>query len=122
MAVVTRDRVQVIHSSIVAASDTDVQISPSIPNGQVWQIQRIIFADHAINDGISGGFQVDFGIGSNREILLAAYLMGNTIAVDIKRTFTGNGTNVFRYIRKNNSIVSKDMFLMVEGFKRIGDL
>ena len=39
------------------ASDTDIETSPAIPNGQVWQIQRIIFADNAINDGLSGGFQ-----------------------------------------------------------------
>jgi hypothetical protein len=122
MAIIARDRVQTIHNNIVTANTTDVESSPAIPLGQVWQISRIIFADQGINDGLSGGFQVDFGTGGSREIILAAYLLGNTIAININRTFTGDGINVFRYIRENISPTDKKMFIMVEGFKRIGDL
>lgn len=118
---ISRERVQVIHNNAVAATTTNVASSPIIPNGQIWQISRITFADKSINDGLSGGFQIDFGSGGSREIIGSAYLTGNTIVLTINRTFMGDGSAVFRYIRVNNSSVSKDMFLMIEGFKRIGD-
>lgn len=118
---IVRDRIQTIHNNSIAVGN-DIQTSPVIPTGQVWQITRIIFADKAINDGMSGGFQVDFGTGSTREIIMASYLLGNTIAMTINKTFTGDGVKVFRYIRTNNGAMAKDMFLMVEGFKRIGDI
>lgn len=116
-----RERIQIIHNGSIAPGN-DIQLSPVIPADQVWHVTRIIFADKAINDGMSGGFQVDFGSGGTREIILSAYLLGNTIAVDVSRDFTGDGVAVFRYIRSNNAVVSKELFLMVEGFKRIGDI
>ena len=122
MAKISRDRVQVIHDDAVSAGSVDVLTSPIIPNGQIWQITRIIMADKAINDGISGGFLVDFGSGGTREILTAAYLLGNTMIVPISKVFAGDGVKRFRFIRENNAAIAKKMFLMVEGFKRIGDI
>lgn len=118
---IQRSRVQVIHNNAIPAG-INVESSPIVPSGQTWQITRIIFADNAIDDGLSSGFQVDFGSGGTREILAAAYLLGNTLIVPINRTFTGDGSAVFRYIRENKSVSTKDMFLMIEGFKRIGDI
>ena len=118
MAAIPRDRIQIIRNNSIAVG-TDVQSSPVVPSGQEWHITRIIFADKGIDDGLSGAFQVDFGSGGSREILMAAYLTGSTLALDINRTFTGDGSAVFRYIRVNNAAVAKDMFLMVEGFKRL---
>jgi len=121
MAIIARDRIQIVHNGSIP-NGIDVQNSPIIPTGQRWHISRIIFADKGINDGLSGGFQVDFGSGGSREILASAYLTGNTIILDINRTFTGDGVKLFRYIRVNEAAVSKEIFLMVEGFKRFGDV
>lgn len=120
MTITSRDRIQIVYREAIAPG-IDVQSSTVIPSGQIWHVTRIIFADHSVNDGISGGFQVDFGSGGSRDIVLAGYLTGNTIAIDINRSFTGDGSAVFRYIRENNSATDKKMFLMAEGFKRIGD-
>ena len=120
MTKIARERIQTIYQNAITGTDT--QSSPSIPTGQIWQVSRIIFADKGINDGLSGAFLVDFGSGGSREVIAAAYLTGNTIVLPIDRTFLGDGSKVFRFIRVNNSVVSKEMFLMVEGFKRIGDV
>ena len=117
---ISRDRVQIIHDNSIPTGN-DVQLSPIIPDGEIWQVSKITFADKAINDGLSGGFQVDFGAGGSFEILQSAYLVGDTLVVNINRVFTGDGAKTFRFIRANNSAVPKEMFLMVEGFKRIGD-
>lgn len=118
---IARNRIQIIHGNSIPVGN-DIQTSAVVPDGQVWQITHITFADKAINDGMSGGFQVDFGTAGSREIIMAAYLLGNTISVPIKRTFTGDGIKVFRFIRTNAAAVAKEMFLLVEGFKRIGDI
>jgi len=119
MAVIDRERVQVVHAGSISVG-TNIENSPVIPVDQRWHITRLIFADKGINDGMSGGFQVDFGSGGSREILASAYLTGETVIISINRTFTGNGSALFRYIRVNNAAVPKELFLMVEGFKRIG--
>jgi hypothetical protein len=121
MAIISRDPIQVVYDSSISPG-VDVQSSPVIPNGEKWEITRVIFADKAINDGMSGGFQLDFGSGGSREIIFAAYLLGQTQCLEINKIFVGDGSAVFRYIRENNAAVAKKMFVMVEGFKRIGDI
>ena len=118
---INRSRVQLIHENAIP-SGIDLQTSPAIPAGQTWQITRIIFADKSIGDGLSGGFKVDWGSGSTFEVLAAAYLEGNTIDLPINKVFTGDSVKHFRLIRQNNSAPNKEMFIMVEGFQRIGDL
>ncbi len=117
MALISRDRVQKIYDDeIIPGLDIQTLV---IPDGESWQITRLIFADKAINDGLSGGFQVDFGTGGTREHIAAAYLLGGTVALDIKRCFLGDGIKEFRFIRENNAAVNKKMYLLAEGFKRL---
>jgi hypothetical protein len=115
-----RERVQLIYND--AISGTDIQLSPVIPAGQKWQVGRIIFADKNIGDNISGGFQIDWGSSGAWEVVFAGYLTGATHCIEIKQIFEGDGTKRLRMIRQNNSPTAKEMFLMVEGNKRIGDL
>jgi len=118
---ISRDRVQVVYNNEVAPTSVVIETSPIIPAGQSWQISRVIFGDRAIGDGMSGGFQVDWGNGGSWEVIAAAWLTGNTMEFKVNRAFTGDGVKKFRYIRLNKSASSKEMFLMAEGFKRIGD-
>ena len=116
MPVISRDRVQVVHEGSIIPGP-DIKQSPIIPAGETWMISRIIFADGGIGDGISGAFRVDYG---TTDILLAAYLTGNTMAIEINREFTGDGAKRFRFIRVNHSAEDRSMVIIVEGRKKIG--
>lgn len=122
MTKVNRDRIHVVKKGNVTTLTTDTALSAVPPSGRIWHIKRITFADESINDGLSGFFEVDWGIGGTREVIAQAYLEGNTFTFDIDRTFVGDGSMLFRYKRTNPSASNKKMFLMVEGFKRIGDI
>ena len=89
--------------------------------GEVWQISRLTYGDMSKNDSKSGTFLVDFGVDGARDVLAIAYLSGNTMVIDINRTFTGDGTKVFRFIRTNQANPAKAMLIFMEGFKRIGE-
>jgi len=122
MTKVNRDRIHIVKKGIVTAGDTDTHLTIAPPVGRIWHIKRKTFADESINDGLSGFFEVDWGIGGSREVLAQAYLAGNTFTFHIDRTFLGDGSKLFRLKRTNPSGSNKKMFLMVEGFKRIGDI
>ena len=120
MATISRDRIQIIHETEVSAGE-DIQ-ETIVPNGEVWQIKRITFADVSLNNNNAGLFKVDFGTPLVRDVLAVAYLTGNTKIVSIDRTFKGDGTKVFRLIRESQSNPSKKMLIYMERFKRIGDI
>lgn len=121
MAVISRERIQIIYENELSVGE-DIQVSDIVPVGEVWQIRRITFADVSINNNNAGLFKVDYGVDGARDILAVAYLTGNTIAICIDRTFTGDGTKRFRLIREVQSNPAKKMLIYMEGFKRIGDI
>ena len=116
-----RNRIQIIYENELSAGE-DIELSDIVPDGEVWQIKRITFADVSINNNNAGLFKVDYGSGTDRDILAVAYLTGNTIVIPIERTFTGDGVNHFRFIREVQSPPAKKMLIYMEGFKRIGDI
>lgn len=116
---ISRERIQLIYEDELAATE-DIQTVP-VPVGEVWQISRLTYGDMSKNDSKSGTFLVDFGVDGARDVLAIAYLSGNTMVIDINRTFTGDGTKVFRFIRTNQSNPAKAMLIFMEGFKRIGE-
>ena len=122
MTKINRDRIHIVKKGNVTAGTTDIDLSHVPAANRVWHIKRITFGTTAINDGLSDWFEVDWGIGGTREVLIQAFLTGNTFTFPIDRVFEGNGSNLFRLKRKNNSASDKNMFIMMEGFKRIGDV
>ena len=121
---IIRSRIHVVLKGNVTANLTDIHTTIAVPAAKIWHIKRITFGTTAINDGLSDHFEVDWGIGvqSNREVLIQAFLLGNSWTFPIDRTFHGDGTDVFRLKRTNNSSTDKKMFILFEGFKREGDL
>ena len=117
-----RDRIHIVKKGNVAAATTETDLSAVVPASKSWHIKRITFGDESINDGLSGFFEVDWGIGATREVLSQGFLMGNTFVFLIDRSFQGDGSKLFRFKRTNPSASAKKMFLMIEGFKREGDL
>ena len=122
MAKTDRSRIHIVKKGNVAAATTDTQLSIVVPSNKCWHIKRITFGDEAINDGLSGHFEIDWGIGGTREVISQGFLMGNTFVFNIDRTFDGDGSKLFRFKRTNPSASAKKMFIMFEGFKREGDL
>lgn len=122
MTKVDRDRIHIVKKGTVTAGTTDTHLSTVVPAARSWHIKRITFADESINDGLSGFFEVDWGIGATREVIAQAFLTGNTFVFNIDRSFDGDGSKLFRLKRTNPSASDKKMFLMFEGLKRIGDL
>ncbi len=121
MTTIVRDRIEIIEESDIGGNTEDIQ-THIIPAGEKWQIKRITFADiKQPSNQWSGSFKVDFGVDLDRELLMVAYLLGQTISLDINRVFVGNGTKGFRVIRDNLGAQSKPMFVFVEGFKRNSD-
>lgn len=98
-----------------------IDLMTAIPNEEIWQVSWALFSDKNIGDNISGGFALEWGSGGEWEVIHIGFLTGNIHRLDINRSFTGNGTKRFRIIRQNNSAVNKDMLVVLEGFKRIGD-
>ena len=121
MAVISRDRIQIIYDNELSMGE-DIQLSDIIPDGEVWQIKRITFGDVSLNNNNAGLFKVDYGVDGNRDILAVAYLTGNTKVICIDRSFTGDGFKRFRLIREVQSNPAKRMLIYMEGFKRIGDI
>lgn len=119
MTIISRDYVLFNEDSDVSANSISVFQAPVQPNGEVWQILRIIFADKNIGDNISGGFLVDFGTGGTREIIAQAFLTGDTCDKSFQRETTGDGVKRLRIIRENNSLAAKKMVCMVEAIKKI---
>lgn len=124
MATTSRDLIQQVYRSNIAAGTTDIQVVGTPPAGERWQVSRVIFADEGINDGLSGAFAVDWGTGpaASRQIITATHLTGNTYCEHLSQVLLGDGTNELRVIRKNNGATPKEMVIILEGFKRIGDL
>ena len=104
------------------ANGINIQTSAPIPLGEIWQIQRVIFADMSLNDTKSGVYKVDFGVDGDRAIIGAAYLTGDTQVLDYSLALVGDGLKVFRFIRESQSSPAKRMMILMTGFKRIGDI
>lgn len=118
-----RTRVQIKFDTTVAAGVTDTQLSAIVPSGEVWNLQRIIFAHADSGNNISGGFQVDWGdAGGGWEFLYGAYLTGSTYEIIVGRDFVGDGTKRLRCIRQNldPAGAAKRMTLLIEAFKKLG--
>jgi hypothetical protein len=96
----------------------DVEDKPPIPAGEVWCINRVVFADQADGALKSGGFMLEYGNGTTWDFIAAAWLTGNTIEFKIDRDFTGDGTNHFRVTRQNTGSAAKRMTVWVEGFTK----
>ena len=122
MTKTNRDRIHIVKKGNVTAATTDTDLTNVPAANKLWHIKRITFGTTAVNDGLSDWFEVDWGIGGTREVIAQAFLMGNTWTFPIDRVFDGDGTNLFRLKRQNNSAVDKKMFILFEGFKRNGDL
>lgn len=122
MAKKDRNRIHIVKKGNVTAGDTDIDLTNVIPAAKVWHLKRITFGSTALDDGLSDWFEIDWGIGGTRETIIQAMLRGNTFTFDINRVFQGDGTNLFRIKRQNNSAANKKMFVMIEGFKREGDV
>lgn len=119
MPTISRERIELIYEDEVIKNSVDIKAT-IIPDGEVWQIKRVTFADAAAPSNLqSGKFKVDFGAG---QTVAVAYLIANTIVIPVNRTFTGDGIKELRVLRENNDNQDKFMFAMVEGFKRIGDI
>jgi len=121
MAVISRERIQIVHEEKLAVGE-DIQLSDIVPPGEVWQVKRITFGDVSITNNNAGLFKVDYGVDGDRDILAVAYLTGNTIVIPINRGFAGDGIKQFRFIREVQSNPAKKMLIFMEGFKRTGDL
>ena len=119
---INRDRIHIVRKGNVTAGATDTHLTIAPPANRVWHIKRITFGTTSINDGLSDWFEVDWGIGGTREVLAQAFLMGSTFTFPIDRTFQGDASKLFRLKRENNSTSNKKMFILFEGFKRIGDI
>jgi len=112
----SRDRLQFVYESQITKNDLQTE-SEIIPDGEIWQIKRITFADLAQpQNNWAGSFKVVFG----DDTLAIAYLLGNTLSIDINRTFTGDGVLDLITTRENLGNTDKRMSVMIEGFKRIG--
>jgi hypothetical protein len=118
---IQRTKIQILHESDVGIGVTTNE-STAIPDGESWQINRVIFGDMSLNDTKTGIFKVDFGDDTAREILAMAYLTGNTMIFDVNKTFIGDGTKTFMFYRESQSNPAKKMFILMQGFKRIGDI
>ena len=116
---VSRNKVVFNEDGDVPSSNFTIFEAPITPNGETWQITRIIFADKNMGDNISGGFLVDYGSGGTREVVAQAFLTGNTLDLPMQVTFTGDGVNRLRIIRENNSLTPKKMIAMVIAIKRL---
>ncbi len=120
MTIVSRDRIEIVVEGEVGGNEVDTN-TVIIPDTEIWQIERITFADvKEPSNNWSGKFKVDFGAVGSRELIGAVFLFGSTIPLDIRRVFQGNGIKEIRIIRENLGNQAKEMFVFVEGFKRIG--
>jgi len=116
---VTRNKVVFNEDSDVPSSNFTIFSAPITPDGETWQIQRILFADKNMGDNISGGFIVDYGSGVTRDVVAQAFLTGNTLDLPMQETVTGDGVKRLRIIRENNSLTPKKMIAMVIAIKRL---
>ena len=91
-------------------SDLDI-----IPNGQVWEINKIIFSDQGIGDNKSGEFLVEFGT----SIIARGFVSGSIIEINVDKSYMGDGIKRFRITRTNNSSLEKNMLVSIEGIKRL---
>lgn len=119
MTTISRSAVLFNIDTDVNSLSIDVFSAPIQPNGETWQITRIIFADKNIGDNISGGFLVDYGSGATRTIIAQAFLTGNTLDLKMQTLTLGNGSDRLRIIRENNSLSAKKMVCMVSAFKKL---
>lgn len=113
---ISRTRVVFNVNNSVASNNFDIFQAPIIPNGETWQITRVLFADFNTGDNRSGGFLVDYGSSDPREIIAQAYLTGNTIDLSLQTLVVGDGIKRLRIIRENNSSQSKKLVAMVVAF------
>lgn len=115
-----RDAFVINQDDDVAATTTDnFNYTPTIPDGEVWQIQRVVFADEGINDGLSSFYRVDFGTGAVRKKIMHAHLTGNTIESWPMMDLKGDGDKKIRLTRTNASSSSKQMIATVWVIKKL---
>ena len=115
---ITRESFRVIFDDNVGTTPT-INTSAPVPNGEAWTIQRVIFGDRNVGDNKSGGFKFEFGNGGSLEVITLAWLTGQTKEIIINKQFEGDGVKQFRATRVNGSPAPKNMFVIIEGFKRL---
>lgn len=108
-----------VEDNVAASTTVNFNYTPTIPDGEIWQIQRVVFADEGINDGLSSFYRCDFGTGAIRKKLMHAHLTGNTIDSPMRVDITGDGTKNLRITRINNSIASKQMIATIWVVKKL---
>lgn len=120
MPIQTRDEIKKIIRGNVAGGLLDSFETEVVPNGQKWQLSSLVFSDQGIGDGKSGGFTLEWGTTGSWDFVEGGYLTGTTWRQEMNRVFIGDGVKRFRIRRQNNSLLPKDMIVVIAGFKRIG--
>lgn len=115
---ITREAFRVIFDDNVGTTPS-VDSSAPVPAGEIWTIQRVIFGDRNIGDNKSGGFKFEFGNGGSIEVITLAWLTGDTKEIVINKQYPGDDVKRFRITRVNGSATAKNMFAIIEGFKRL---
>lgn len=118
----SRDRFLEKFDSDVAAGVTDTATGTIIPNGETWQLHKIIFAHANNGNNVSGGFQIEYGQSGAWNFVTALYLTGSTKEIVFNKTFTGDGAKRFRVHRVNlDAANTRKLVVIMEGFKRLGE-
>ena len=108
-----------VEDNVAANSTNNFNYTPTAPSGEVWEIQRVVFADEGINDGLSSFYRVDFGTGANRKKIMQAHLTGNTLNARLQSEIKGDGSKKIRITRTNNSSSAKQMIATVWVIKKL---
>jgi len=99
------------YDSSVAASTTDIQLSPIVASGKQVRVKKFGGLDPAIGDNIDSLIALQWGSGGS----WAAVVVGSKqFQYEINKVFTGDGSKRFRIVRQNKSIVAKVIYAWVE--------
>ena len=122
MAKINRGRLKKQYTGQVLKKSEEVDLYDPIPDGERWQLSWVLFADESKGTKESGGFLVEFGEGTTWDFVAGAYLTGDTFQFQVNQIYIGDGVKHFRLKRINDSNDDKNMLIVVDGFKRIGDI